>query len=383
MYKRIISLPNKQSFFLWGPRQTGKSSLLKALPNVKLYIDLLKNEELIQYKRDPSLLRQQLAKLKPKQNEWVILDEVQKVPELMDEIHHLIEDQKINFILAGSSARKLKKQGANLLGGRAWVRELRGLVYPEMGKNFNLTTVLNRGTLPKIYDSENYSEFLRSYVGTYLKEEILDEGLSRNLPAFSEFLNLASLSDTEVIAYDTFARDVGVSSPTIKSYFEILTDTLIGNYLNVYKKRPKRRLALTPKFYFFDVGLVNHLSKRKELEDGSDLWGKAFENYLHHELQSYKIYKKPDLDISFWRLSSQIEVDFILGDMEVAIEVKSSKKIREDQLSGLRNIKEDHPKVKRRIMVCCESRSRITLDGIEILNYHDFLSQLWNHKIIS
>ena len=154
----------------------------------------------------------------------------------MDEIHSLIEEKNIKFILAGSSARKLKKQGANLLGGRAWVRELRGLVYPEIENNFNLQQILNRGTLPKIYDSVDYSEFLRSYVGTYLKEEILDEGLSRNLPAFSEFLNLSSLSDTEPVAFDTFARDVGVSAPTIKSYFQILVDTLIGNYLYVYKK---------------------------------------------------------------------------------------------------------------------------------------------------
>lgn len=383
MYKRIIDLPSKQSFFLWGPRQTGKSSLLKNLSHLKLYIDLLNHEELIQYKRDPGLLGQQLSILKPKPHEWVVLDEVQKVPELMDEVHRLIEEKKINFILAGSSARKLKKQGGNLLGGRAWVRELRGLVYPEMGKDFDLATVLNRGTLPKIYGSESYAEFLRSYVGTYLKEEILDEGLSRNLPAFSEFLNLASLCDTEVVAYDTFARDVGVSSPTIKSYFEILTDTLLGNFLYVYKKRPKRRLALTPKFYFFDVGLVNNLAKRKGLEAGSELWGKAFENYIHHELQSFRVYKMPDLEITFWRLSSQIEVDFILGDMEIAIEVKSSKKIRDDQLSGLRNLKEDYPKIKRRIIVSCESRSRITSDGIEILSYQDFLEQLWVKKIIS
>ena len=185
------------------------------------------------------------------------------------------------------------------------------------------------------------------------------------------------------MAYDTFARDVGVSSPTIKSYFEILSDTLIGDFLHVYKRRPKRRLALTPKFYFFDVGLVNILAKRKELEAGSELWGKAFENYIHHELQSFKSYKVPDLDIGFWRLSSQIEVDFILGDMEVAVEVKSSKKIREDQLSGLRNIIEDHPKIKKRIMVSCELRSRVTSDGIEILTYQDFLNQLWAKKIIS
>ena len=382
MFKRIINLPKDNSFFLWGPRQTGKTSLLNSLPNIALYIDFLKNEELIQYKNSPELLAQQIEQLHINKKDWVVLDEVQKVPELMDEIHRIIENKKIKFILAGSSARKLKKQGANLLGGRAWVREMKGLVYPEMGTDFNLIKLINRGTLPQIYLSKDSSEFLRSYVATYLKEEILDEGLSRNLPAFSNFLQLASLSDTETISYETFAKDVGISAPTIKSYFDILTDTLIGNFLHVYKLRPKRRLALMPKFYFFDVGVVNYLAKRNALEPGSELWGKAFENYIHHELQTFKAYRNPELPISFWRLTTQVEVDFRLGDMEVAIEVKSSKKINNDHLKGLRTILEDHPKIKRRIVVSGESRSRITDDKIEILTIPDFLEQLWDGGIV-
>ena len=381
MFKRTINLPKTNSFFLWGPRQTGKTSLLKTIPH-SLYIDFLKNEELVEYKKNPQFLGEQLKLLKSPPHDWIILDEVQKVPELMDEVHRLIETKKYKFILAGSSARKLKKQSANLLGGRAWVRELKGLVYPELGKSFHLNHLLNRGTLPQIYESEDANEFLRAYVGTYLKEEIIDEGLSRNLPAFSNFLELASLSDTETISYETFAKDVGVSAPTIKSYFEILTDTLIGKVLTVYKKRPKRRLALMPKFYFFDVGVVNFLARRKDLTPESELWGKAFENYIHHELQSYKAYRNPELPISFWRLTTQVEVDFILGDMEVAIEVKSSKKINSDHLKGLRELLKDYPNIKRRIVVSGETRSRLTEDKIEILSLHDFLDQLWANEII-
>ncbi len=218
-----------------------------------------------------------------------------------------------------------------------------------------------------------------------LKLICLEEGLgfeSCTLSAFSQFLDLAALSDTETLEYSTFAKDVGVSSPTIKSYFEILEHTLIGEHLNAYRKRPKRRLQLTPKFYFFDVGIVNFLAKRRQLESGSELWGKAFENWLFNEIRAYRSYRLPELGIAFWRVKKETEVDFVLGDMEVAVEAKARTHIREDHLRGLRLIREDYPMVRRRIVVSQEPRARITEDGIEILPFHNFLEQLWSGEII-
>ncbi|NQW45760.1 MAG: ATP-binding protein [Deltaproteobacteria bacterium] len=379
MYKRIIDLNLKNSFFLWGPRQTGKSTILRERFPDALFIDLLKSEMRTELMTKPQRLRE-ICEARPA-NQLVIIDEVQKVPELLDEVHSLIESRKQKFILVGSSARKLKKAHANMLGGRAWTKELRPLCWPELGSQFELQRALNHGLLPRIYDSENYFEDLRAYHSVYLKEEIFDEGLSRNLPAFSQFLELASLSDTEQVEYSTFASDVGVSSPTVKSYFEILQDTLIGEFLPIYRKRPKRRLSLTPKFYFFDVGIVNFLARRRQLEPGSETWGKAFENFIFNEIRAYKSYRSPDLPISFWRVKKETEVDFILGDMEIAIEVKGRANIREDHLKGLRLLKEDYPNIKRRIVVSMERIKRKTVDSIEVLPYHDFLEELWSWKL--
>jgi uncharacterized protein len=382
MYSRSLSLGHAKSLFLWGPRQTGKSSLLKKSFPKAPYIDLLQSDLWQEYSSRPSLLRERLASLKA--GERVVIDEVQKVPALLDEVHWLIENKKLSFALCGSSARKLKRGNANLLGGRALRHELWGLTSKELGKDFDLVKALNRGGLPSIYGEEKLSrDFLRSYCADYLKEEIQSEGLVRNLPNFAHFLEIAALSDTEQVAFATIARDVGVSSTTIKSYFEILEDTLIGNFVEVYRKRPKRRLSLMPKFYFFDVGVVNSLVKRGMIVPGSELFGKAFENWVHHEINSFKSYHCPDLSISFWRLSSQIEVDFILNDMEVAIEVKASARIHADHIKGLEELKKDHPKVKRRIIVCLEKEKRILSSGIEVLPYADFFHELWSKEIIT
>lgn len=382
MYLRNLTLSQSKSLFLWGPRQTGKSSLLlKSYPNAE-YIDLLKSDVWQEYSTRPSLLRERLLDLKA--GSRVVIDEVQKVPALLDEIHWLIENKKINFTLCGSSARKLKRGNANLLGGRALKQELWGLTSQELGEDFDLEKAINRGGLPAIYlDDENSRALLRSYCSDYLKEEILAEGLTRNLPQFSKFLEIAALSDSEHISYSTIARDVGTSLYTVKSYFEILEDTLIGNFIQAYRKRPKRRLAVMPKFYFFDVGLVNLLSKRKDIVAGSELFGKAFENWIHHELRSFKSYKDNELEISFWKLSSNIEVDFVLNDMEVAIEVKASSNIHKDHTKGLEELKIDYPKVKRRIIVCLEKNKRTLSTGIEILPYKDFLQELWSNELVS
>lgn len=383
MLKRIIDLPKHRSFFLWGPRKVGKTSLIKSQFEGSFFIDLLKTDEEMRFRVNPSLLRELVMALpKTQLKKTIVIDEVQKVPELLNEVHWLIENQKVNFCLCGSSARKLKRGHANLLGGRAWRRSLLGLSAAELKSDFDLVKCLNRGYIPNHYFDTDFEESLRGYVQDYLKEEIMSEGLIRNLPAFSSFLSLASLSDTELISYNTFSSDVGVSAPTIKSYFEILEDTLIGNFIHPYRLKPKRRISLISKFYFFDIGLVNFLARRGKISSKSELFGKAFENWVHHELQCYKAYKSPDLDISFWRLSTGVEVDFILGQMEVAIEAKSSDKISADHLKGLRNIIEDHPKLKRRIIVSTEPRNRTTEDSIEILTPQYFVEQLWSGKII-
>jgi predicted AAA+ superfamily ATPase len=376
MFKRQLSLPaaGKQTFFLWGPRQTGKTTLLHANYPDALWIDLLLADEFRRYLHNPEILREQLA-ARPAVRQ-VVIDEVQKVPQLLDEAHWLHEHRKVRFALCGSSARKVKRGQANLLGGRAVRYELHGLTAQELGHDFNLTRLLNHGYLPTIYQSDNPRPLLNGYVADYLKEEIAAEGLVRNLPVFSEFLNVAVLSDAELVNFSTIARDCGVSSPAIKGYFQILEDTLLGRWLAAYTRRPKRRVIGAPKFYFADVGMVNHLARRGDLHPKSELYGKAFENWIFHELIAHNSYSQAFAQLSYWRLASGIEVDFIVNDMELAIEAKATAKISADHLRGLRALKEDQPRVKQRIIVCLERTSRRTEDGILILPAAEFCDSL-------
>ena len=377
----LLPRPLKRSLFLWGPRQTGKTTLLReTYPDLPL-IQLIKSEEFADYTSRPQLLRERVRQWKAKQ---VVIDEIQKVPALLNEVQYLIEEEKVSFVLCGSSARKLRKQHANFLGGRALRFELFGLTSAELGKNFDLTRALNRGTLPAIYLAESDAvarQLLRSYCADYLKEEIFSEGLVRKLSPFSRFLEAAALSDTEIISYETFARDCGVSAPTIQSYFEILHDTLIGSFVPGYTWRPKRKVISSPKFYFFDAGVVAHLAQRGELRPGSELWGKAFENWVHQELRAYLSYRQRAESLSYWRLTTQVEVDFIIGKMKCALEAKSSSRIHSEHLKGLRELKTDQPQVERRIVVSGETQSRTTDDGIEILSTGDFLERLWSDQI--
>ncbi|PWU17778.1 MAG: AAA family ATPase [Bdellovibrio sp.] len=382
MYKRSISLRNlKTTFFLWGPRQAGKSSLLRSEFPGAVWVDLLKSDVFIKYQQDTSRLRGELA-LHQREARWVVIDEIQKIPALLDEVHWLIENRNFKFALCGSSARKVKRNHANLLGGRALRRELFGLTAFELGPDFDLERGINRGFLPNHYLNENYEDRLRSYCSDYLKEEIFAEGIVRSLPAFSSFLNVASFSDCEQVEFANIAREIGVSSPTVRSYFEILQDTLIGEFVPAFRKRAKRRIEVSPKFYFFDVGVVNSLAKRGHLALGSELAGKAFENWVYHELRCFRAYLAPDLEIAFWRLTGGREVDFILNDLECAIEAKCSSRVTDAHLKGLRELKVEHRKVKRRIVVSRESVSRLTEDGIEILSVQDFINQLWNKMVM-
>ncbi|MEA3545586.1 MAG: AAA family ATPase, partial [Thermodesulfobacteriota bacterium] len=369
----------EETFFLWGPRQTGKSTLLRATYPGAIWIDLLKAEEFRRYLHHPEFLRQEL----PDNDSgcFVVIDEIQKIPALLDEVHWLHENRNVRFALCGSSARKVKRGHANLLGGRAIRYEMFGFIAAELRPSFDLTRMLNHGYLPRIYLANQPQRLLNAYVANYLKEEIAAEGLVRNLPVFSEFLNMAALSDAESVNFSTIARDCGVSSPTIKEYFQILEDTLLGKWLPSFRKRPKRRTVALSKFYFADVGVVNFLAKRGAIEPGSELFGKAFENWCFHELNAYNIYSDAFAQFSYWRLAGGTEVDFIVNDMAVAIEVKASRNIAAKHLKGLRSLSIDHPEVKMRILVCCEDKARTTEDGILIVPADKFVEKLWQGEL--
>jgi len=376
VFKRGIKLPasGTATFFLWGPRQTGKTTLLRATYPDALWVDLLKADEFRRYLQNPELLRGELAARDSIRQ--VVIDEVQKVPPLLDEAHWLHEHRGIRFALCGSSARKVKRGQANLLGGRALRYELHGLTAQEIGRDFDLNRILNHGYLPSIYQSDNPRPLLNGYIADYLKEEVAAEGLVRNLPVYSEFLNMAALADAELVNFSTIARDCGVSSHTIKGYFQILEDTLLGRWLPAYTKRPKRRVIAAAKFYFGDVGVVNHLARRGDLQPGSELYGKAFENWVFHELCARNAYSNAFAKLAYWRLPSGIEVDFVVNDMHLAIEAKATAKVTADHLKGLREVARDHRGIKQRVIVCLERTSRKTDEGILILSATEFRDRL-------
>lgn len=381
MIERSLRLPPPgiETFFLWGPRQTGKTTLLKAAYPGAEWIDLLKADQFRRYLEHPEYLRQEIStgEVPP----FFVIDEVQKVPQLLDEVHWLHENRGVRFALCGSSARKVRRGKANLLGVRAVSYRLSGLTSGELEVDWSLDRMLNHGYLPTMYLSPRPQRLWAAYVGDYLKEEVAAEGLVRNLPVFSEFLNMASLSDAERVNFSTIARDCGVSSQTVKGYFQILEDTLLGSWLPAYRRRPKRRISASPKFYFADVGVVNFLSRRGKLEARSELYGKAFENWCFHELTAFNSYSESYARFSHWRLATGVEVDFIINNVSVAIEAKASAKVNRDHLKGLRQLRLDHPDVGQRIVVCLEQKPRTTADGIEILPAADFSRRLWGGDI--
>ena len=383
MFKRRLSLPppGTETFFLWGPRQAGKTTLLKANYGESRWIDLLKADEFRRYVANPEFLRQEIEADGVGGNH-VVIDEIQKVPALLDEIHWLIENRGVHFALCGSSARKVRRGAANLLGGRAVRYQLHGLTAAEIGPDFDLDRILNHGYLPRVFSAERPARLLDAYVADYLKEEVAAEGLVRNLPAFFGFLDAAALSDGELISFSNIGTDCGVSGPTAKAYFEILEDTLLGRWLPGYRKRPKRRVIAAPKFYLSDVGVVNRLARRGSLSRGSVAYGRAFENWVFHELSAYLDYAGDGHDLSYWRLAGGTEVDFVVGDMEVALEAKGGERVGSRQLKSLRSLKEDHPNVARRVVVCLEPRARRTEDGIDVLPADAFAKQLWEGSLV-
>lgn len=383
-YNRLIKIPddNKRSFFLWGPRQSGKTFFLKIKFPDAHRVDLLKTDRYIELNNEPHRLREEVLSLRNK-SQLVIIDEVQKIPLLLDEVHWLIENTDHAFALLGSSARKLKRGHGNLLGGRAIRYELSGLVSQELGDDFNLERIINHGYLPNHYIEDSPRLLIKSYVSDYLKEEIAEEGLVRSLQKFSRFLEIAALSDTQIVNYTNISNDCSVSAPTVKDYFQILVDTLLGNYLNSYQNKVKRKIIKAPKFYLFDIGVVNFLSRKPRILFGSNESGPALENWLFHEIRTYNNYSQKDALLSYWHLadSDNIEVDFIVGEMETAIECKATKRAVGHHFKSLHQIKQEHPSIKRRILACLEPRRRTLEDGIEVIPFGEFVKELWEGGI--
>ncbi len=371
-----------ESFFLWGPRQTGKTTLLRERYSGSKWLDLLKSDEYVYYSTNPERLRQEIEAEGPDPTNQIVIDEVQRVPELLNEVHWMIENHQLKFALCGSSARKVRRGGANLLGGRAFRYVLHGLTAGELGDDFDLGRLLNRGYMPRIYESNQSARMLGSYIADYLEEEIAAEGLVRQLPVFARFLDVAALSDGESVNFANIASDCGVSAPTVKGYFEILVDTLLGTWLPAYHRRAKRRTVKSPKFYFADVGIVNRLARRGTVIAGSEQFGKAFENWVHHELSAFISYRNIDARLTYWGLTSQTEVDFLLDDLSIAIEAKSSENITHRHLKGLRSIAVEYPEITQRVVVCRERRPRLTEDGVLVLPVEHFVERLWSGELI-
>lgn len=387
MHNRLINmdLPPRQSAFLWGARKTGKSTYLKLAFPDSLYFDLLKNETLVSFSRAPELFREVILGREAYWPYPIIVDEVQKVPPLLNEIHWLIENTSCQFILCGSSARKLKRGAGNLLGGRAWSYHFYPFFYRELPE-FNLLHALNYGLIPGHYLFKQPRRSLKAYVTNYLREEIQEEGLSRDLPAFSRFLDVAAFSCGELVNYTSIARESHIDSRTVKNYFQILQDTLVGYLIYPYSHRKKRELVTaTPKFYFFDVGVSQYLRKIEIQALKGPEAGRAFEQFILMEIMGYRGIHDYDFDIHFWRSKDKYEVDFILGDGQIAIEVKINAEPHKNDLKGLITFqKEHHP--QRCYVVCQASHPRkIQLESgyILLLPWQDFLNQLWQGDIIS
>lgn len=369
-----LNLPAGKSAFLWGPRKVGKTYWISHTLKKATVIDLLKTDTLADYVSRPALLRERYQNHKG----FIVIDEVQKAPQLLDEVHWLIENKKLSFLLTGSSARKLRRGHANLLGGRAWRKTMTPLSYLEV-TDFDLEKIMISGLLPPHYLSTNPIEELRAYVADYLKEEIIAEALTQNIPAFSEFLRVAAITSSELINYVNIARETGVSHKVIRTYFDILEDTYLGFRIPPWKKSKNRRMITTEKFYLFDVGVANYLSRRQPLL-GSSEFGKAFEHYILMELKAYQAYRNPDMPITFWRTSTGREVDFILGEKELAVEIKGSSRVHEGDIRSLQALIEDGP-IKRRCLVCLEKQPRYLANNIQVLPWQMFIEQLWNGEL--
>ncbi len=376
-FNRILDLSSeagKRSIFLYGPRQTGKTSLIKRLFPEAVRYDLLRSDVFLRITQRPHLIREELIgqQVLPEKGP-VIIDEIQKLPILLDEVHYLMEEHGFLFILTGSSARKLKRGAANLLGGRARTRHLFPLVSTEI-PDFDLLRAIRWGSLPPIYLSDEPEEDLLAYCGSYLQEEIKGEGIVRRIENFSRFLQTAALVNGELLNFESLSSDCGIPARTLREYFFILEETMVGTLLPPYKRMLRRKAVSTAKFYFFDVGVANVLAGRKNLSPRTELFGRALEHFIFTELRSYLSYSRDRRPLTFWRDHSGHEIDFIIGD-EIAIEVKAAEMVSDKHLKSLR-LEEIGKTFRHTIIVSLDPVPR-TIGKVEILPCIIFLQRLW------
>ena len=374
-YARAISLdiPHGQAAFLWGARQTGKTTYLRSQFDESKYYDLLNFDTRFRLLTRPSSLGEELALLSNEQKEKpIVIDEIQKVPELLDEVHRLLEQRQMSFVLCGSSARKLRQAGINLLGGRAWRYQMLPLSWREV-PDFNLTKALTQGLLPRIYNSSHPKRSLTAYVEDYLAQEIVSEALTRNTTAFVRFFDSLKYCHAEMLNYTSIARDCGVSTKTVQSYFSILQDTLVGYLIYPFHRSGGRQTIVSaPKFYLFDLGVAQYLRGSSLTELSGTDFGPAFEHFIFLELIAARSFSEDNWSIEYWRTKSGLEVDFVLADRQVAIEVKA--KVRSRDIRPIRSFSQEFSP-RRSIVVTADTVSRKVGD-IEVLNYQDFLDQL-------
>jgi predicted AAA+ superfamily ATPase len=375
--KQTFRESDHESLFLWGARQTGKSTLLKERYPKTLVFDLLLSDVFERLQRNPSLLRE-IVMAEPGA-EPVIIDEIQRIPALLNEVQWLMVNHGTRFILSGSSPRKILHAGANLLGGRALRYELYPLIYQEI-PDFNLVRALNHGLLPRHYLSDRPEKLISAYIGNYLHDEIMAEAKIRKMASFSSFLEAAAFSNGETVNFTNIASDCGVSSPTVRDYFQILEETMIGRFLPSFQKKPKRRVTQAPRFYYFDIGIANYLLKRKSIEPGSEAFGRAFEHFIYLEIWAHSNYSGLHYPISYWRTSSGMEVDFILGDHQVAVEVKATDQANPRHFKGLTRFAEEY-EIDRLILVSNDPFPR-KIGDILVMPWQLFLDKLWAEEII-
>lgn len=367
-----MSLLEKKSYFLFGPRGTGKTYLIQQQLSSSIpVINLLRSELYFRLNNHPEELESIIAAYE--NHSIIVIDEVQRIPLLLNEVHRLIEEKQIKFLLTGSSARKLKRGGANLLAGRAREAKLFPLTYHEI-KDFDLQHYLLHGGLPMVYLSDAPQEDLYAYIDTYLKEEIIAEAVVLKLQAFSKFLEISAVTSGKMINYANVSNDVGISASTIREYYGILEDTFLGFSLPAYTKTKKRKAISTAKFYYFDLGVKNVLSSIDSVPQNTDIFGDLFEHFIALELRAYLSYRRIRKSLCYWQSKNGQEVDFVIGD-DIAIEVKSSNNIQEKHLKGLKALKEEGL-CKKYILVSQDKTNR-QQDNIMILYWEDFLTRLW------
>lgn len=379
MYQRIFEIEKllDEGMFLFGARQTGKSTLLRERFPKAVYIDLLKSDVRNRFRQHPEEFRESLLRYPP--GTLVIVDEIQKVPDLLDEVHWLMVNRGLWFILSGSSARKIKKAGVNQLGGRAIPETLYPLVSAEI-PDFDLERAVRNGMIPRHYMVADARNRMKAYIELYLKEEIIEEAIVQNVDDFIRFMEVAAIMDGEILNYENIAGDCGVSANTVKAYYKILKDTLLGFEVPAYRKVIKRKLYKSPRFYYFDVGIANYLTNRFSLAPRTPEYGHAFEHLVMQEIVAYLGYTDSPEELTYWHTYENLEVDAVIGDARVSIEIKSTDHVDHGDKKGLTEFAKEHPDT-RQILVSRDRISRRSGD-VDLYYVKDFFDDLWAGKII-